>query len=247
MNIILIGTLASLIAGSATILGALVIFAMHKVSEKLLDASMGFAGGVMLAATFFGLILPAIKIGGVYKTGFGILLGMIFLIVMEKAIPHMHRVTGLKGPPTHLNKVWLFILAITIHNFPEGLTVGVGFADGNIRAGTILAIGIGIQNIVEGLAVALSLFKGRNTLMKAFLVASFTCVVEPIGGFLGISVVTLGKFLIPYGMAFAAGAMLFVTSEEIIPETHSRGNAREATIGLILGFIIMMFLENIFV
>lgn len=247
MNIIFIGTLASLIAGSATILGASVVFFMRKVSDKFLDASMGFAGGVMLAATFFGLVAPAIKIGGIWKTAFGILLGAIFLIVMEKITPHIHRVTGIKGPPTHLSKLSLFILAITIHNFPEGLTVGVGFAGGNIAAGIVLAIGIGIQNIVEGLAVALSVLRDKNMIWKAFLIASFTCVVEPIGGFLGISVVSISSALVPYGLSFAAGAMLFVTSEEIIPETHSRGNPREATIGLMLGFVVMMLLESIFV
>jgi ZIP family zinc transporter len=247
MNIILIGTFASLIAGSATILGAVPVFFMRNVSDKLLDASMGFAGGVMLSATFFGLITPAINIGGVWRTAIGILLGAAFLILMEKATPHIHRVTGIKGPPTHLSKLSLFILAITIHNFPEGLTVGVGFAGGNIKSGIALAIGIGIQNVVEGLAVAVSVLRDKNKVMKAFLIASFTCVVEPIGGFLGISIVSVNSFFVPYGLAFAAGAMLFVTAEEIIPETHSRGNPREATIGLILGFIVMMFLEKIFI
>ena len=246
MDIILLGTLAAFIAGSATILGAALVFLMKNISEKVLDASMGFAAGVMLAATFFGLVAPAIKIGGIWKTAAGILLGALFLIVMEKAVPHIHRVTGIKGPPVHLNKMWLFILAITIHNFPEGLTVGVGFADGNIARGTILALGIGMQNIVEGLVVALAFFKVTNKMGKAFLVASFTCVVEPIGGFLGISIVSLGQSLVPYGLAFAAGAMLFVTVEELIPETHSRGNVRESTVGIILGFIVMMLLENLF-
>jgi ZIP family zinc transporter len=247
MNIILIGTLASVIAGSATVIGAIPVFFVRKVSDKFLDAAMGFAAGVMLAATFFGLVAPAIKAGGIWKTAAGILLGALFLIFMEKAIPHVHRVTGVKGPPVHLGKMWLFILAITIHNFPEGLAVGVGFAGGNIPGGIILAIGIGIQNVIEGLAVALSFFRSTNKLMKAFLVASFTCVVEPVGGFLGVSIVSLGSVLIPYGLAFAAGAMLFVTVEELIPETHSRGNVRESTVGIIFGFIVMMLLENIFV
>ena len=246
MNIILVGTLASLAAGSATIIGASAVFFVRKVSDKFLDAAMGFAGGVMLSATFFGLIAPAIKIGGIWRTGAGILVGAAFLIFMEKVTPHVHRVTGIKGPPTHLSKLSLFILAITIHNFPEGLAVGVGFAGGNIPAGIVLAIGIGIQNIIEGLAVALSVFRDRNLVMKAFLIASFTCVVEPIGGLIGVSVVSLSRPLIPYALAFAAGAMLFVTAEEIIPETHSRGNPREATIGLIIGFVVMMILENIF-
>lgn len=247
MNLILTGTLASLIAGAATILGAALVFPLKKVPEKFLDAAMGFAGGVMLAATFFGLISPAIRIGGVWRTSFGIIAGTIFLVIMEKTLPHIHRITGIRGPGVQLKKIWLLILAITIHNFPEGLSVGVGFAPGDIRAGTVLATGIGIQNIVEGLVVALTLIRFEGNVLKAFLVASFTCVVEPAGGFLGISVVSLAKSLTPYGLAFAAGAMLFVTTEEIIPETHSRGNVREATIGLILGFIIMMVLENVFV
>jgi ZIP family zinc transporter len=246
MNIILIGTLASLIAGSATIIGAASVFVVHRVSDKFLDSAMGFAGGVMLSATFFGLITPAIRLGGMWRTGAGILLGAAFLIFMEKVTPHIHRVTGIKGPPTHLSKLALFVLAITIHNFPEGLAVGVGFSGGSIASGIVLAVGIGAQNIVEGLAVALSVFRDRSTAMKAFLIASFTCVVEPIGGFIGISVVSLGRSLIPYGLAFAAGAMLFVTAEEIIPETHSRGNPREATVGLILGFVVMMRLESLF-
>lgn len=247
MNIILIGSLASLIAGSATVVGALSVLFMKRVSDKFLDASLGFAAGVMLSATFFGLILPAIKIGGIWKTALGILLGMFFLIVMEKTIPHLHRVAGVKGLPSRLSKMSLFILAMTIHNFPEGLSVGVGFVEGNIRAGIILAIGIGMQNIVEGLATAVYLLKNENKMIRAFLIASFTCVIEPIGGFLGILIVSLGKLLIPYALPFAAGAMLFVTSGEMIPETHSRGNAREATVGLICGFIVMMLLESIFV
>ena len=247
MNVVLIGSLASLIAGSATIIGALSVFFMNKVSDKFIDCSLGFSAGVMLSVTFFGLVIPAIKTGGVCETAFGILLGAFFLIWIEKMIPHIHRVAGVKGPPSHLSKISLFILAMTIHNFPEGLSVGVGFADKNITSGMILAAGIGIQNIIEGLATAVSLLRNKNKMIRCFLIASFTFVVEPIGGFLGISIVTLGKFLIPYGLAFAAGAMLFVVSGELIPETHSRGNAREATIGLIFGFIIMMFLEHVFV
>lgn len=247
MNIIMAGTLASAAAGLCTVVGASLVFSLKRVPDKFLDGAMGFAAGVMLAATFFGLIAPAIRIGGVWRTSAGIIVGALFLILMEKAIPHIHRVTGIKGPPTHLNKMWLFILAITIHNFPEGLTVGVGFAEGNMRAGIILAAGIGIQNMIEGLIVAVPLFRNKSLAMNAFLIASFTCVVEPVGGFLGISIVSLGKFLVPYGMAFAAGAMLFVTAEELIPETHSRGNVRESTMGLIFGFIVMMVMENIFI
>jgi len=246
MSIILIGSLASLIAGLATGMGALLVFFIKRVSDRFLDASLGFAAGIMLAATTFSLIIPAIEIGGICKTVIGIVLGTLFLIYAERFTPHMHRVAGIKGPSTALSKLWLFVLAIAIHNFPEGMAVGVGFGSGNIRTGTILAIGIGLQNMPEGLAVAIPLLREKTTRLKAFLIALFTGLVEPIGGFWGISIVSVGKFLLPYGLAFAAGAMLFVISEEIIPETHSRGNDREATIGIIVGFIIMMVLDNVF-
>ena len=246
MNIILTGTLASLIAATGTIFGAALVFPLKNASEKLLDAAMGFSAGVMFAVTFFGLIAPAIEIGGVWRTAFGIIVGTIFLIAMEKALPHVHRISGITNPTTHLKKIWLLVLAITIHNFPEGISVGVGFAGGDIHHGTFLATGIGIQNIVEGLIVALPLVRFDKKILNAFLVASFTCVVEPIGGFLGISTVSLAQFLTPYGLAFAAGAILFVTCEEVIPESHTRGNARIATIGVIVGFILMMVLEQTF-
>lgn len=246
MNLIFTATAASFLAGSATIIGAALIFFLRNVSEKFLDLSMGFAAGVMLAAAFFGLVTPSITIGGVWRCAAGILLGAAFLVVMEKALPHIHRVTGEKGPQARLGKIALFILAITIHNFPEGLGVGVGFS-GDPGTAQALTLGIAIQNVVEGLAVALACFRVTGGLRNSFLVASFTCVVEPVGGFLGISVVSLGRALIPYGMAFAAGAMLFVTVEELIPETHSRGNVRESTLGIILGFVVMMLLESLFI
>jgi zinc transporter, ZIP family len=246
MNLVLAGSLASLLAGLATAVGAIVIFFLREISDRFLDGALGFAAGVMLAATSFSLIVPAIEIGGITKTVIGITAGTLFLIYLEKFIPHLHRVTGVKGPFSKLSRTWLFILAITIHNFPEGLSVGVGFGNGDIKAGTVLAIGIGLQNIPEGLAVALPLLREKATRSKAFLIALLTGLVEPVGGFLGISIVSIGSFLLPYGLAFAAGAMLFVISEEIIPETHSRGNDRIATIGVITGFIIMMVLDNVF-
>jgi len=246
MNLIIIGGLASLLAGLATGVGALPVFLVRRVSDRFLDASLGFAAGVMLAATSFSLLVPAIEIGGIWKTVIGIILGTVFLIYAEKFTPHLHQVTGIKGPSTQLNKLWLFILAITIHNFPEGMAVGVGFGGGDINAGTTLAIGMGLQNIPEGLAVALPLLREKSTRQKAFLIALLTGLVEPVGGFLGISIVSIAEFLLPYGLAFAAGAMLFVISEEIIPETHSRGNDREATIVFIVGFIIIMVLDNVF-
>ena len=246
MNLILSGGAASLLAGLATGLGALVVFTLRRVSDKFLDASLGFAAGVMLAATSFSLLLPAIEAGGIWKAAIGLALGAVFLMAAERSLPHAHHVTGIKGPSSNLTKVALFVLAITIHNLPEGMAVGVGFGRGDIAAGTTLAIGIGLQNIPEGLAVALALLRESSTRARAFMIALLTGLVEPVGGLLGISVVSFASVLLPYGLAFAAGAMLFVISEEIIPETHARGNDREATIGVIIGFIIMMVLDTAF-
>lgn len=246
MNLILTAGMASLWAGLATGVGALPVFLLKKVSDIFFDCALGFAAGIMLAATSFSLLVPALRLGGTLKTVVGIALGTLFLIYAEKLTPHMHRIAGIKGPATQLTKVWLFILAITLHNFPEGLAVGVGFGGGDIKAGTALAIGIGLQNIPEGLAVAFPLLRENSTRAKAFWIALLSGLVEPLGGLLGISIISLGTFLLPYGLAFAAGAMLFVISEEIIPETHSRGNERAATISIILGFIVMMVLDTVF-
>jgi ZIP family zinc transporter len=245
MSTILLGFLASLLAGLATgVGGGLVLFA-RKITDRFLDASLGFAAGIMLAASLFSLIVPAIQTGGIRRTVIGIVLGTAFLVIAERLTPHLHWVAGIKGPATHLSSLWLFILAMTIHNFPEGLAVGVGFGEGSVKAGTALAIGIGLQNIPEGLAVAFPLLRSGSTRGKAFLIALLTGLVEPIGGLIGVTVVSFGQSLLPYALAFAAGAMLFVISEEIIPETHSRGNDRQATFGLILGFIVMMVLDNL--
>jgi ZIP family zinc transporter len=246
MNLTLIASVASLLAGLGTGVGGMLVFLVRKVSPKFVDCSLGFAAGVMLAATFFSLLVPSIEIGGIWRTTVGILLGTIFLALAEKATPHIHRVTGKKGPPTQLSKLWLFIFAIAIHNFPEGVAVGVGFASGDMKAGLVLSMGILLQNVPEGLAVALPLLKENSTRLKAFMIALLTGLVEPVGGIMAIFITSIATFVLPYGLSFAAGAMLFVISEEIIPETHSRGYAREATLGLISGFILMMILDNLF-
>jgi ZIP family zinc transporter len=245
MNLILIGSIASLLAGLGTGVGGMLVFFVRKVSPRFIDCSLGFAAGVMLAATFFSLLLPSLEIGGIWRTAAGILSGTIFFSLAEQATPHMHRVTGRKGPDTQFNKLWLFIFAIAIHNFPEGIAVGVGFASGDMKAGLVLSLGILLQNVPEGLAVALPLLKEHSTRSKACLIALLTGLVEPIGGILAISITSVATFILPYGLSFAAGAMIFVVSDEIIPETHSRGYAREATLGLIGGFILMMILDNV--
>ncbi|MDK2800799.1 MAG: zinc transporter, family [Clostridiales bacterium] len=248
-NIITVGIIGSILAGVATGIGALPIFFTRKVPDVILDGLLGFAAGVMLAATAFSLIIPAIEYGGggvqgAVITSIGIFIGAVFLDLIDKFSPHMHRVLGEEGGKTTLNKIWLFIIAITIHNFPEGLAVGVGFGSGNIASGMSLAIGIGLQNIPEGLAVALALLRENYSRTKVFFIALATGLVEPIGGLLGISIIQVAKPILPIGLAFAAGAMLFVISDEIIPETHTRGYQRIATYGVIIGFIIMMIMDT---
>jgi len=249
-NILVVGMLASLGAGLMTGLGALPIFFTKNVSEKMLDILLGFAAGVMLAATSFSLIIPSLDysgggLKGALITGAGILAGAVFLDITDKYSPHEHlldnRTEG--AASASLKKIWLFIIAITIHNFPEGLAVGVGFGGDNIQNGLTLAIGIGLQNIPEGLAVAIALVREKYTAKKAFIIALLTGLVEPVGGLLGLLLVGIFKPILPFTLAFAAGAMLFVISDEIIPETHQGGNEREATFGVIIGFIIMMILD----
>ncbi len=249
-NTIFIGILASLGAGLMTGVGGFPIFFAKNISQKMLDVLLGFAAGVMLAATSFSLIIPSLDYsGGGIKaaliTAFGIIMGALFLDITDKYSPHEHlldkRMEG--GASTSLKKIWLFIIAITIHNFPEGLAVGVGFGDNNIANGLSLAMGIGLQNIPEGLAVAIALVREKYTQKKAFGISLITGLVEPIGGLLGLFLVSLFRPILPFTLAFAAGAMLFVISDEIIPETHQGGYEREATFGVIIGFVVMMILD----
>lgn len=215
----------------------------------MLNTSLGFAAGVMLAATSFSLIIPSLKYGGygikaALITSIGIIVGGIFLDLVDKYSPHVHLLDKrVEGVNSSLSKIWLFIIAITIHNFPEGLAVGVGFGDNNIKNGLTLALGIGLQNMPEGLAVALGLIRENYTPKKAFFIALLTGLVEPIGGFLGLWLVRIFKPILPFTLAFAAGTMLFVISDEIIPETHIDGHERAATYGVLIGFVIMMFLD----
>jgi ZIP family zinc transporter len=248
---IAVGLVASLLAGLATALGALPVFFTRHVPAKAHDGMLGFAAGVMLAATVFSLIIPAMEyagggIGGVVTATIGMLLGGAFLDVVDKLSPHEHFIKGIEGGAdrSRLAQIWLFIIAITIHNFPEGLAVGVGVGSGDLANGITLAIGIGLQNIPEGLAVALALLSQGYSTGYTFWISLLTGLVEPVGGLLGVLGVTLAHSVLPYALAFAAGAMLFVISDEIIPETHQRGHERIATYLLLVGFIVMMALDT---
>ena len=245
-EIIWLGSVASLVAGLATGAGALPVLFTKKVSDKLLDVMLGFSAGVMLAATSFSLIIPAIDLSGVWVAVLGIIIGAIVLHLVDRFVPHFHPALGAEGPPSRLSRVWLFVLAITIHNFPEGLAVGVSFGSGDVAAGFVVAMAIGLQNMPEGLAVALPLMREGYSRLRSLWYATLTGLVEPVGGLLGVALVFIFHPILPWALAFAAGAMLFVVSDEIIPESHRKGFEREATFGLVAGFVIMMLLDSLF-
>lgn len=255
MSLTLIGFLASLAAGLMTGAGALPVLFGRTVPRKYGDAMLGFAAGVMLSASYFSLILPGIATGeGLYGStvaaafvaAAGIAAGAGAVAALNAVLPHRHFVSGREGVEAGaLPKIWLFVFAITIHNFPEGLAVGVGFGDGDIQNGMSLATGIGLQNAPEGMAVAVALRSQGYGRGYAFAVALLTGLIEPVGGFLGVSAVQLSQHMLPPGMTFAAGAMLYIISHEIVPETHRHGHQAAATGGLMIGLILMMLLDVI--
>jgi len=253
MSLTLIGVLASLAAGLMTGLGALPVLFGRRVAQRASDALLGFAAGVMLSASYFSLILPGIEAGErLYNStiaaagmaGLSIAVGAGAVAALNAVLPHRHFVSGPEGAdPGALPKIWLFIFAIAIHNFPEGLAVGVGFGGGNVQNGISLATGIGLQNAPEGLAVAVALSGQGYGRRHAFLIALLTGLIEPVGGYLGVSAVQVSEQMLPPGLSFAAGAMLYIISHEIIPETHRHGHQTAATTGLLAGLILMMLLD----
>ncbi len=247
------GVLASLFVGLATGLGALPIFVVRSVSARVQDSLLGAAAGLMLGATFFSLALPAIEVAtrqlqsptlGTLTVGFFMLVGGALLWLAHRYLPHEHFIKG-RDEDVHsrIKGIWLFVIAITVHNFPEGLAVGVSFGGGNVGNGLAVTIAIALQDMPEGFAVALALLALGYTPMAAVMVALGTGVVETLGGLFGVGVVSLSAALLPAALAFAAGAMLFVISHEVIPETHRRGHETPATFGLLIGFVLMMFLD----
>ena len=250
---ITLGFVGSLIAGLMTALGAVPVLFGKTPSRGVRDMSLGFAAGVMLSASFFSLIIPSLDAAEIrYGDGVipaliavvGILAGMALVALLNETLPHEHFSTGREGPQgAALRKVWLFIIAITIHNFPEGLAVGVGFGADGLTGGMPLAIGIGLQNLPEGLAVAVALMGEGYDRFRAWSIAALTGLVEPIGGAIGAAMISLSEPFLPWGLAFAAGAMLYVISHEIIPETHRSGHQNKATLGLSIGLVLMLFLD----
>lgn len=251
--------LAGLFTWSVTALGAgLVIFARH-ANRRLLDAMLGFSGGVMIAASYWSLLAPAIEIsenmGGVawLPAAVGFLLGGACLWSLDKILPHLHlgfRMEEAEGVKTHWRRAALLVSAITLHNIPEGLAIGVAF--GGVIAGveatsvagaTALALGIGIQNFPEGVAVALPLREAGMSRLKSFWYGQLSAAVEPVAALAGAAAVIYIAPILPFALSFAAGAMIFVVVEELIPESHRAGNVDLATVSLMAGFTIMMVLD----
>lgn len=252
-SIIVAGILASLSTGIATGIGALPMLLVRRLSARLEDVFLGFAAGVMLAAAFFSLIIPALDIaearlatksGAAFIVIVALLLGAGGMWLLHEGAPHEHMAMGRQGHArTKLRRIWLFVIAITLHNIPEGMAVGVGFGGGDMANGLKVATGIGLQNMPEGLAVAASVASLGYSRIRAMLVAFATGMVEPVAGLAGAAAVALAEPLLPWGLGFAAGAMLFIVSHEIIPETHRNGHQNEATLGFLVGLVAMMFLD----
>ncbi|MGE4422986.1 MAG: ZIP family metal transporter [Pseudodesulfovibrio sp.] len=251
--------LATLFTWGVTALGAALVFTARDISKRTLDVMLGFAGGVMMAASYWSLLAPAIEMSGsMGKFAFvpaavGFVFGAAFLRLVDMILPHLHLNAPLseaEGIKTSWRRSTLLVTAITLHNIPEGLAVGVAFGavaaglDSATLAGAVsLALGIGIQNFPEGTAVSVPLRREGMSRMKSFLYGQASGMVEPVAAVLGAAAVLLARPLLPYALAFAAGAMIFVVVEEVIPESQSSGNGDLATMGVVSGFTIMMILD----
>lgn len=234
--------------GGATIIGVLLGFIFQKIPHKFNDGVLGFAGGIMLAAAILGLIVPSMEEGNIWVTVLGIICGALFLNFADKITPHLHHITGV-DQETHresqnsLNKIMLFVIAIAIHNLPEGIAAGVGFGSENVTNAITVAIGIALQNIPEGMIIVSPLIMAGVPRWRVFMIASFTGIIEIVGTLIGYSAVSVASAILPFALAFAGGTMIYVVSDEMIPETHSHGYERLATYSLIFGFIAMLLVD----
>ena len=238
--------LTALGVGGATMFGAVIGFAFKKLSHKFSDIVLSFAAGVMLAAAVLGLILPAIEHGGKYgllMTIPGIFAGALCLNLIDKLVPHLHKMVGPDIEPHHnaqLSKVLLFVTAIAIHNLPEGIAAGVGFGSGDNSQALLIAGGIALQNIPEGMVIIGPMLASGVSRSKTLVCALLTGLVEVIGTLMGYLAVSVASAILPFALAFAGGTMLYVVSDEMIPETHAHGSERGATYALLIGFCIML-------
>lgn len=239
--------LTALGVGGATVIGSIIGFIFKKISHKFSDIVLAFAAGVMLAAAVLGLIIPSVEYGGKFGlliTVAGIFVGALCLNLIDKLVPHLHSLVGVESEAhpgsASLSKVLLFVTAIAIHNLPEGIAAGVSFGSGNASEALVIAGGIALQNIPEGMVIIGPMLSAGVSPKRTFLCALATGLIEVIGTLLGYFAVTVASAVLPFALAFAGGTMLYVISDEMIPETHAHGSQRGATYALLVGFCVML-------
>lgn len=244
--------LTALGVGGATVFGALIGFLFKKPSHRMHDMILSFAAGVMLAAAVIGLVLPSLEYGegwtSLLVTVAGIFCGALCLNLVDRLVPHLHKLTGgeMEGHPdgtSRLNKTLLFVIAIAIHNLPEGIAAGVSFGSGDVGQAITVAGGIALQNIPEGMVIIAPMIAVGISRRKTFLIALGTGVVEVIGTLIGYFAVSISTAILPFALAFAGGTMLYVISDEMIPETHAHGSEMGATYSLLAGFALMLVFD----
>ena len=248
MKIVLLTALG---VGGATIIGALLGFIFKKSTHKFSDIVLSFASGVMLAAAVMGLIIPSLEYGGklgLLTTVAGVFAGAICVNLIDKLVPHLHKLSGTDGEDhpqnqEKLNKILLFVIAIAIHNLPEGIAAGVGFGTGDTSQALTIAGGIALQNIPEGMVIIGPMLAAGMSNKRTFLIAISTGIIEVIGTLIGFFAVSISTAILPFALAFAGGTMLYVISDEMIPETHSHGAERGATYSLLAGFCLMLVFD----
>ena len=239
--------LTALGVGGATLVGVIFGFLFKKISHKFSDIIMGFAAGVMLSAAVIGLILPSLESNGnIIITILGIFAGALVLNLIDKLVPHLHKLAGIepeKHGKVNADKILLFVLAVAIHNFPEGIAAGVGFGGGNTAEALTVAGGIALQNIPEGMVIISPMLAAGISKKRTFFAASMTGVIEILGTLIGYFAVTVSSAILPFALSFAGGTMLYVISDEMIPETHAHGNQRGSTYALLAGFCLMLVMD----
>lgn len=232
------------VPGLATGLGGLGLLLVRRPPERLLDTLLGATGGIMLAATVFSLLVPALDQGSLGEVVVGFLAGAAVLVALDNYIPHVHARFRERSHTREQRRAALLLSALTIHNLPEGLAVGVAFAAGGTELGVPIAVAIALQNVPEGFAAAAPLVADRVSMWRAIGFATATGLVEPPAAILGYAVAESASVLLPFALAFAGGAMIYVVVDEMLPESRERGNEREATGGFVIGFVVMMLLDN---
>jgi ZIP family zinc transporter len=241
--------LTALGVGGATVIGAVIGFVFKKISHTFSDIVLSFAAGVMLAAAVLGLVLPSVEYGGRFGliiTVAGIFVGAICLNLIDRLVPHLHKMAGVEDEAHHnanLGKVLLFVSAIAIHNLPEGIAAGVGFGAGDTSQALIIAGGIALQNIPEGMVIIGPMLAAGVSAKRTFVLAMMTGLVEVVGTLIGYFAVSIASAILPFALAVAGGTMLYVISDEMIPETHAHGHQRGATYALLVGFCLMLITD----